>query len=128
MLETLQTYINGGSTEIRLTRDKGSKNFEVEFIRNLLETVMSERMDSENLERQTLAREVHLERETREREFQLECLRLKDLMLVDQIKRRAPNEFKEHFLDEWATITLPNKLAEKIEEFEDAKKKRSEGS
>ncbi|GFW07940.1 retrovirus-related Pol polyprotein from transposon 17.6 [Trichonephila clavipes] len=30
---------------------------------------------------------------------------LKDLMLVDQIKRRAPNEFKEHFLDEWATIT-----------------------
>ncbi|GFU51528.1 hypothetical protein TNCV_81641 [Trichonephila clavipes] len=49
----------------------GSKNFEVEFVRNLLETVMSERMDGENLERQTLAREDRLERETREREFQL---------------------------------------------------------
>ncbi|GFU20215.1 retrovirus-related Pol polyprotein from transposon 17.6 [Trichonephila clavipes] len=47
---------------------------------------------------------------------------LKDLMLVDQIKRCAPNEFKEHFLDEWATITSPKKLVEKIEEFEDAKK------
>ncbi|GFU52808.1 retrovirus-related Pol polyprotein from transposon 17.6 [Trichonephila clavipes] len=52
---------------------------------------------------------------------------LRDLMLVDQIKRRAPNEFKEHFLDEWATITSPKKLVDKIEEFEDAKK-RSEGS
>ncbi|GFU51527.1 retrovirus-related Pol polyprotein from transposon 17.6 [Trichonephila clavipes] len=49
---------------------------------------------------------------------------LRDLMLVDQIKRRSPNEFKEHFLDEWATITSPKKLVEKIEEFEDAKKKK----
>ncbi|GFY59414.1 retrovirus-related Pol polyprotein from transposon 17.6 [Trichonephila inaurata madagascariensis] len=47
---------------------------------------------------------------------------LKDLMLVDQIKRRTPNEFKEHFLHKWATITSPKNLVGKIEEFEDAKK------
>ncbi|GFX56827.1 retrovirus-related Pol polyprotein from transposon 17.6 [Trichonephila clavipes] len=49
---------------------------------------------------------------------------INDLMLVDQIKRCASNEFKEHFLDEWATITSPKKLVVKIEEFEDAKKKK----
>ncbi|GFS65615.1 retrovirus-related Pol polyprotein from transposon 17.6 [Trichonephila clavipes] len=43
-------------------------------------------------------------------------------MLVDQIKRRAANDFKEYFLDEWATITSPKNLVGKIEEFEDAKK------
>ncbi|GFX78474.1 hypothetical protein TNCV_1295401 [Trichonephila clavipes] len=49
----------------------GSKNFEVEFVRNLLETVMSERMDGENLERQALAREFQLEKEKRDREFRI---------------------------------------------------------
>ncbi|GFY56133.1 hypothetical protein TNIN_98031 [Trichonephila inaurata madagascariensis] len=38
---------------------------------------MNERMESENLEKQILAREVQLEKETWEREFQLECLRVK---------------------------------------------------
>lgn len=47
---------------------------------------------------------------------------LKDLMLVDQIKRRAPIEFKEHFIDEWASIKSPKELVTKIEEFEDARK------
>ncbi|GFX39371.1 hypothetical protein TNCV_3860941 [Trichonephila clavipes] len=60
----------------------GSKNFEVEFVTNLLETVMNERMESENLEVQTLAREDQLERETREREFQLECLRIKQSTVI----------------------------------------------
>ncbi|GFS97462.1 retrovirus-related Pol polyprotein from transposon 297 [Trichonephila clavipes] len=36
----------------------GSKNFEEEFVKNLLETIMNERMESENLERQALAWEV----------------------------------------------------------------------
>ncbi|GFU81815.1 hypothetical protein TNCV_3087271 [Trichonephila clavipes] len=76
----------------------GSKNFEVEFVRNLLETLMSERMDGENLERQTLAREFQLEKEKRDREFRilfqniykdienlqlkLECLRAKQNTFV----------------------------------------------
>lgn len=29
---------------------------------------------------------------------------LKDLTLVDQIKKRARNDFKEPFLDEWTSI------------------------
>ncbi|GFY56481.1 hypothetical protein TNIN_296841 [Trichonephila inaurata madagascariensis] len=60
----------------------GSKNFEDEFVKNLLETVMNERMESENLEKETLEREVQLEKETREREFQLECLRVKQNIVV----------------------------------------------
>ncbi|GFW29669.1 hypothetical protein TNCV_3935361 [Trichonephila clavipes] len=60
----------------------GSKNFEEEFVKNLLETVLNERMESENLEKQTLAREVQLEKKTREREFQLECLRVKQNTVV----------------------------------------------
>lgn len=48
--------------------------------------------------------------------------KLKDLMLVDEIKRRAPIDFKEHLLDEWALIICPTDLASKWEEFEDAKK------
>ncbi|GFX45473.1 hypothetical protein TNCV_2740101 [Trichonephila clavipes] len=75
----------------------GSKNFEVEFVRNLLETVMSERMDGENLERQTLTREFQLKKgETGKRKFRilfqnkdienlqlkLECLRAKQNAFV----------------------------------------------
>ncbi|GBO30025.1 hypothetical protein AVEN_146706-1 [Araneus ventricosus] len=47
---------------------------------------------------------------------------LKYLMIVDQIKKRTPGDFKEHFLDEWASIISPTELVGKMEEFEDAKK------
>lgn len=47
---------------------------------------------------------------------------LKDLMIVDQLKKRASGEFKEHFLDEWASIISPTELVSKMEEFEDARK------
>ncbi|GFU20216.1 retrovirus-related Pol polyprotein from transposon 17.6 [Trichonephila clavipes] len=63
----------------------GSKNFEVEFVRNLLETVMSERMDGERTE-------VQLERETREREFQLECLRVKQRTVIKSDGETAFNQ------------------------------------
>ncbi|GFV68333.1 retrovirus-related Pol polyprotein from transposon 17.6 [Trichonephila clavipes] len=46
---------------------------------------------------------------------------LRDLMLVDQIKRCAPNEFKEHFLDEWATITSPKNLGTHFRNHNDAR-------
>ena len=36
-----------------------------------------------------------------------------------QIKKWAPNDFKEH---EWVTIICPKDLVMKIKEFEDAKK------
>ncbi|GFV27185.1 hypothetical protein TNCV_2124011 [Trichonephila clavipes] len=49
----------------------GSKNFEDEFVKNVLESVMNDRMESENLEKQALAREFQLEKETRDREFRI---------------------------------------------------------
>ncbi|GBO12011.1 Homeotic protein female sterile [Araneus ventricosus] len=40
--------------------------------------------------------------------------KLKDLIITDQMKKEAPIEFKEHFLDEWSNIISPNELAEKL--------------
>ncbi|GBM05171.1 hypothetical protein AVEN_134434-1 [Araneus ventricosus] len=47
---------------------------------------------------------------------------LKDLMLVDKIKKRTSMEFKEHFMDEWTTIISPTEMVKKIEYFEDVRK------
>ncbi|GFS80800.1 retrovirus-related Pol polyprotein from transposon 17.6 [Trichonephila clavipes] len=47
---------------------------------------------------------------------------LKDLMITDQLKKKAPIEFKEHHLDEWSGIISPVDLARKIEEYEDVRK------
>ncbi|GFR33125.1 retrovirus-related Pol polyprotein from transposon 412 [Trichonephila clavata] len=74
----------------------GSKHYEDEFVKNLLESIMTERIENEDLEKQTLAREIQLEKEAREREFQilqqnkeiekqqleLECLRAKQNTVV----------------------------------------------
>ncbi|GBM29920.1 hypothetical protein AVEN_111228-1 [Araneus ventricosus] len=43
---------------------------------------------------------------------------LKNLIITDQIKRRAPLEAKDHFLDEWTRLVSPSKLADKLDEFE----------
>ncbi|GFY11202.1 transposon Ty3-G Gag-Pol polyprotein [Trichonephila clavipes] len=40
-------------------------------------------------------------------------------MIADQMKKRAPVEFKERHLDEWLSINCPAELAERLEEFED---------
>ncbi|GFW74611.1 hypothetical protein TNCV_961861 [Trichonephila clavipes] len=40
-------------------------------------------------------------------------------MIADQMKKRAPVEFKECHLDEWPSINCPVELAERLEEFED---------
>ncbi|GFX45731.1 retrovirus-related Pol polyprotein from transposon 17.6 [Trichonephila clavipes] len=47
---------------------------------------------------------------------------LKDLMITDQLKKKAPIEFKEYHLDEWSGIISPVDLARKIEEYEDVRK------
>ncbi|GFT29826.1 retrovirus-related Pol polyprotein from transposon 17.6 [Trichonephila clavipes] len=84
----------------------GSKNFEEEFVQNLLETVMNERMESENLERQTLAWEVQLEKETREREFQLECLKVKQSTVVTKSVGEAA--FNQNFQKLMPKFNLKN--------------------
>ncbi|GBN42172.1 hypothetical protein AVEN_237778-1 [Araneus ventricosus] len=47
---------------------------------------------------------------------------LKDLMLVNKIKKRTSMEFKEHFMNEWTTIISPTEMVKKIEDFEDVRK------
>ncbi|GFT60425.1 uncharacterized protein TNCV_4971861 [Trichonephila clavipes] len=48
--------------------------------------------------------------------------KLRDLMITDQMKKRAPVEFKERHLDEWPSINCPVELAERLEEFEDVRR------
>ncbi|GFX46146.1 uncharacterized protein TNCV_2094621 [Trichonephila clavipes] len=47
--------------------------------------------------------------------------KLSDLIITDQLKRKAPFEFKEYYLDEWANMNFLVQLAETLEEFEDFK-------
>ncbi|GBM20367.1 hypothetical protein AVEN_222081-1 [Araneus ventricosus] len=44
--------------------------------------------------------------------------KLKNLIITDQIKRRAPFEAKDHFLDEWTKLVSPSELADKLNEYE----------
>ncbi|GFV87096.1 hypothetical protein TNCV_5113141 [Trichonephila clavipes] len=81
----------------------GSKSFEVEFVRNLLEFVMSERMDGENLEANS--EEVQLERETQEREFQPECLRVKQSTVI---KSDGETAFNQNFQKLMPKFNLKN--------------------
>ncbi|GFY18115.1 transposon Tf2-6 polyprotein [Trichonephila clavipes] len=48
--------------------------------------------------------------------------KLRDLMIADQMKKRAPVEFKERHLDEWPSINCPVELAERLEEFDDVRR------
>ncbi|GFU49009.1 transposon Ty3-I Gag-Pol polyprotein [Trichonephila clavipes] len=43
-------------------------------------------------------------------------------MIADQMKKRAPVEFKERHLEEWPSINCPVELAERLEEFEDVRR------
>ncbi|GFW56875.1 hypothetical protein TNCV_161051 [Trichonephila clavipes] len=53
---------------------------------------------------------------------QKRALELKDLMITDQLQKKAAIEFKEHHLDEWSGIISPVDLARKIKEYEDVRK------
>lgn len=46
---------------------------------------------------------------------------LKDLMLVEQLKKRVPADVREHYLDDWASVVSPMEFAEKIEEYEEVR-------
>ena len=48
--------------------------------------------------------------------------KLQDLMIADQIKRRASQEMKEKFLDTWSKLVNPEVVASKFDEFESVRK------
>ncbi|GFX41020.1 transposon Ty3-I Gag-Pol polyprotein [Trichonephila clavipes] len=47
---------------------------------------------------------------------------LRELIIADQIKKSAPYELREHFLNEWSTINSPAEIAEKFEEYESVRR------
>ncbi|GFS92353.1 uncharacterized protein TNCV_411091 [Trichonephila clavipes] len=46
---------------------------------------------------------------------------LKDLIIADQIKKRCPPDYKNHFLDTWEILNEPVVLAEKLDSYENVK-------
>lgn len=47
---------------------------------------------------------------------------LKDLMVADQLKKRARSDMREHFLDDWTTLKSSSKLAELFDNYENVRK------
>ncbi|GFV76406.1 transposon Ty3-I Gag-Pol polyprotein [Trichonephila clavipes] len=47
---------------------------------------------------------------------------LRELIIADQIKKSAPYEFQEHFLEECSTINSPAEIAKKFEEYESVRR------
>ncbi|GBM26401.1 Transposon Tf2-6 polyprotein [Araneus ventricosus] len=47
---------------------------------------------------------------------------LRELIIADQMKKKAPYDLREHFLDEWSTINSPIELAKKFEDYEDVRR------
>lgn len=52
---------------------------------------------------------------------------LQDLLVVDQIKKRAKPEMKEHFLDKWASITSSTEIVKMFDDYEDVRRDRPRG-
>ncbi|GFT49292.1 SCAN box domain-containing protein [Trichonephila clavipes] len=50
---------------------------------------------------------------------------LKDLMVVDQLKKRANASMKDHFLDNWANLKSATQIAELFDNYEDVRKVNS---
>ncbi|GFX62717.1 retrovirus-related Pol polyprotein from transposon 17.6 [Trichonephila clavipes] len=50
---------------------------------------------------------------------------LKDLMVVDQLKKRANAIMKDHFLDNWVNLKSANQIAEIFDNYEDVRKVNS---
>ncbi|GBN33296.1 Pro-Pol polyprotein, partial [Araneus ventricosus] len=47
---------------------------------------------------------------------------LKNLFITDQVKKRVPQEVRDHFVDVWGTIAKPQDLADKLDGYECVRK------
>ncbi|GBM84574.1 hypothetical protein AVEN_33847-1 [Araneus ventricosus] len=41
-----------------------------------------------------------------------------DLIIADQIKRKVPEEVKDHFIDDWCKLNSPDDLDEKLYDYD----------
>ncbi|GBO10123.1 hypothetical protein AVEN_147149-1 [Araneus ventricosus] len=48
-----------------------------------------------------------------------------DLIITDQIKRRAPSEIKEYFIDEWTKFKSQELLSEKLDQYESVMQRKT---
>ncbi|GFX16182.1 SCAN box domain-containing protein [Trichonephila clavipes] len=46
---------------------------------------------------------------------------LRDLLITEQLKYRAPVDVREHFLDDWIKLKIPYELADKLDEYKSIK-------
>ncbi|GBN05866.1 hypothetical protein AVEN_121120-1 [Araneus ventricosus] len=44
--------------------------------------------------------------------------KLSDLIITDQIKRKVSQEVKDHFIDDWSKLNLPDDLVEKLDDYD----------
>ncbi|GFX73189.1 retrovirus-related Pol polyprotein from transposon 17.6 [Trichonephila clavipes] len=93
------------SIKIAITNSEG---YEEEFVKNLYETIIA---NGKKIKNGWL---IGLEINT----FQ----DLKDLMVVDQLKKRANASMKDHFLDNWANLKSATQIAELFDNYEDVRK------
>ncbi|GFV26770.1 uncharacterized protein TNCV_5000541 [Trichonephila clavipes] len=49
---------------------------------------------------------------------------LKDLIVTDQIKKKTPQDYKDHFLDQWCSWNNPLQLVDKLDSYEEVKNMR----
>ncbi|GFV00440.1 retrovirus-related Pol polyprotein from transposon 17.6 [Trichonephila clavipes] len=53
---------------------------------------------------------------------------LKDLIVADQIKKKAPQDYKDHFLDQWCNWNNPLQLVDKLDSYEEVKNMRNKNN
>ncbi|GFX76881.1 uncharacterized protein TNCV_3279161 [Trichonephila clavipes] len=53
---------------------------------------------------------------------------LKDLIVADQIKKKTPQDYKGHFLDQWCNWKNPLQLVDKLDSYEEVKNMRNKNN
>ncbi|GFV00808.1 retrovirus-related Pol polyprotein from transposon 297 [Trichonephila clavipes] len=53
---------------------------------------------------------------------------LKDLIVADQIKNKAPQDYKDHFLDQWCSWNNPLQLVDKLDSYEEVRNMRNKNN
>ncbi|GFS90710.1 hypothetical protein TNCV_3771341 [Trichonephila clavipes] len=94
------------SIKIAITNSEG---YEEEFVKNLYETIIANGKDRKN--EWLIGLEINTFQD------------LKDLMVVDQLKKKRANaSMKDHFLDNWANLKSATQIAELFDNYEDVPK------
>ncbi|GFS60070.1 uncharacterized protein TNCV_2832911 [Trichonephila clavipes] len=53
---------------------------------------------------------------------------LKNLIAADQIKKKAPEDLKDHFLDQWCSWNNPLQLVDKVDSYEEVRNMRNKNN